>query len=70
MQSDLTRCSECGGEMEVGFLVDVTDSRTLQQRWARGPVVKSWILGVKVKQSLLIETHRCKNCGLLKSYAK
>jgi hypothetical protein len=70
MQSDPTRCSECGGEMEVGFFADVSDSGTLQQRWARGPVVKRWIGGVKVKESLPVETHRCKNCGLLKSYAK
>jgi hypothetical protein len=70
MQSDPTRCSECGGEMEAGFIADVAESSVLQQRWARGPVEKKWIGGVKVKESLPVTTHRCQSCGLLKSYAK
>jgi len=38
--------------------------------WVRGPVVEKWIGGVKTQGALPVQTHRCKNCGLLKSYAK
>jgi len=72
MQPDPARCSECGGEMEVGFMTDVTEAGFLQQKWARGFPVAGWFAGLKVKKedSLLVETHRCKSCGYLKSYAK
>jgi hypothetical protein len=70
MISDPTRCSDCGAEMELGFLPDVTQAGALQQKWVRGPVEEKWIGGVKTKGALPVETYRCKNCGLLKSYAK
>jgi len=70
MQSDPTRCSECAGETEVGFILDFTHSGVVQQKWARGPVVRKWIGGVKTDVTLPVETYRCKSCGLLKSYAK
>jgi len=70
MQSDPTRCSECGGEMEAGFIPDVAEGKVLQQTWARGPVEKGSFGSVKVKDPLPVTTHRCRNCGLLKSYAK
>jgi hypothetical protein len=56
MQADPARCSECGGEMEVGFIIDFTHSGIVQQRWARGPAEKRWIGGVKVKQNLPVTT--------------
>jgi hypothetical protein len=73
MQPDPARCSECSGEMEVGFILDFTEGAMLQQKWARGLPVKGWLgLGLKVKAEdcLIVETHRCKSCGYLKSYAK
>jgi hypothetical protein len=65
--------SECGGEMEAGFMIDVAEAGVLQQKWARGLPVKGWLgISVKVKKEdcLLVETHRCKSCGYLKCYAK
>jgi hypothetical protein len=72
MQSDRTRCSECGGETEPGVLLDVTESRVDPQKWARGSPEKTWLGGLKIKKEGLyaVETYRCKVCGYLKSYAK
>jgi len=72
MQPDPARCSECSGEMEVGFMTDVSNGTVLQQEWARGFPVKRWWGGLKVKEEdcLLVETRRCKSCGYLKCYAK
>ena len=71
MQPDHTRCTECGGEMEPGFLVDHTENGILQQRWAKGAPQKRWWGGLKVNRDDVrrVETARCKVCGFLKSYA-
>lgn len=73
MQPDAARCPECGGEMEQGFIPDVAEGKTLQQQWVRGePRRKWWVLGIYIKagEAQRVETYRCKNCGLLKSYAR
>ena len=72
MQPDAARCPECGGEMEQGFIPDVAEGKVLRQVWVIGPPQKNWIGGIKIKRDKWrhVETHRCKNCGLLKSYAR
>jgi Domain of unknown function (DUF6487) len=72
MQPDQTRCSECGGEMELGVILDNSDGRVDPQKWARGNPDKSWLGGLKIKkgQFSVVDTYRCKVCGYLKSYAK
>lgn len=72
MQPDRTRCTECGGEMELGFLLDTTRGGILPQRWSKNFPEGTWWGGVKVKwdQCRIVKTDRCKACGYLKSYAK
>ena len=71
MQPDLTKCSECGGEMEIGFIADNTEGGWVQQVWVKDRAEKKWIGGVKVKRENVrtLDTNRCKSCGFLKSYA-
>jgi len=72
MKPDPARCPECGGEMEQGFIPDVAEGRTLQQQWVKGPPRKRWWAGILIKrgEARVVETSRCKDCGLLKSYAR
>jgi hypothetical protein len=71
MQPDRTRCSECGGEMQPGYIPDLTYGAILNQRWFPGAARKHWLTGLKVDWSACrsVETDRCKNCGFLKFYA-
>lgn len=71
MQPDRSRCSECGGEMESGYIPDLTYGAILYQRWIPGTPAKHWLAGLKVDWSACrtVETDRCKNCGFLKFYA-
>lgn len=71
MQPDRTRCSECGGEMESGYIPDITYGAILNQRWVPGAPGKHWLVGLKVDWSAAraVGTDRCKNCGFLKFYA-
>lgn len=72
MQLERTKCTECGREMETGFLVDFTYGAALAQTWTSGVPQKRWWGRVKVNQDQCrtVETDRCKACGFLKSYAK
>jgi hypothetical protein len=51
MQPDQTRCSECGGEMELGVILDNSDGRVDPQKWARGSPDKSWLGGLKSRRA-------------------
>jgi len=73
MGSAQTQCRECGGEMEAGFIADVTEATVLQQTWVRGIPQKRWIIGglkVDRKNCVPVRANRCKNCGFLKFYAQ
>lgn len=72
MEGDRARCTECGGEMELGIILDNTHGATLQQKWLKGPAKKSWWGAIKVDRNSCrtVETMRCTACGFLKSYAK
>ena len=73
------KCSECGGELETGFVPDVSIATPFKTSWHRGePDEKKRILdfmqyGPDVKydrsQLIAIQTFRCTQCGLLKMYA-
>lgn len=71
-----TKCEECGGRMEEGFIPDSTYGAYLPSHWHRGPAEQSRIFGLpagtKVDRRLMvpIRTFRCAGCGLLRSYAK
>jgi hypothetical protein len=72
MGFEQTQCPECKGEMEVGFIADVSEGSVLQQKWVRGMPKKRWIGGLKVdrKNCVLVQANRCKSCGFLKFYAQ
>lgn len=72
-------CSDCGGELEIGILPDVSMAAALQSAWHRGEPDDKTILdylklgpGVKYERSQLIPIRalRCTNCGVLAMYAK
>ena len=58
--------------MELGFIPDVAEGRTLQQQWVKGVPRRKWWIGIYIKrgEAQPVETYRCKKCGLLRSYAK
>jgi len=71
MQPDRTRCTECGGTMEPGYLLDHTEGGVLAPLWAGGTPQKRWIGGLKIDRNKIrpVMTDRCSACGYLKSYA-
>ena len=73
-----TLCPDCNGELELGFVPDVTMFKALQLSWHRGtPDDKTFLeflkYGPSVKydrsQLLPIRAYRCQNCGLLRLFA-
>ena len=75
-------CSECGGEMQEGFIADYAyaDRMILPSRWVAGsPEIRSpsfWGIYVDLrrlinnqKEKYYITTYRCNRCGFLKLYA-
>ncbi len=73
-----TKCPDCDGEMELGFIPDVSMGAALQTSWHRGIPDDKTILdflkygpGVKYDRSqlLAVRAYRCKHCGLLRLYA-
>ena len=71
MTTDKKSCPDCEGEMVEGFILDMTYGGTLVPRWLKGKPEKSMWTGIKAKgkECRSVETYRCVNCGLLRSYA-
>jgi hypothetical protein len=65
------KCPDCGGEMVEGFILDLTYGGQMVPRWLKGRPEKSVWTGVKSrgKECRSVETYRCNECGLLRSYA-
>lgn len=72
MHPDRTRCPECDGTMEIGFVLDSTEGGFKVPSWVAGTPAKNWfgILKYDRKTVRQILTDRCTACGFLKSYAK
>jgi hypothetical protein len=69
MQPDRTRCTQCGGTMETGFILDyASGGRVLVSTWAAGGPQKHWWGGLK-NATRRVLTDQCTACGYLKSYA-
>lgn len=69
-----TTCSECGGRMRRGFIVETEGNGSPYDAsyWLEGePVKSSWSGHLKTedKQAFYATAYRCENCGLLKFYA-
>ena len=66
------QCPKCDGQMEQGFILDMTYGARLVSQWASGAPVKSFWTGTKVPEEKLkpIGVFRCASCGYLESYAR
>lgn len=69
-------CPDCRGFMVEGFIIDMSGQGggfggRVVPRWLKGRPEKSFWAGVKVsgKDCYTVETYRCEQCGLLRSYA-
>jgi len=71
MATDKRSCPDCGGDMTLGFILDMTYGGQLVPRWVKGSPEKSmWtVIKAKGKECRSVDTYRCVKCGLLKSYA-
>lgn len=65
------KCPDCAGKMVEGFILDMTYGGQLVPRWVEGRPEQSMWTGVKAKgkECRSVETYRCVQCGLLRSYA-
>jgi hypothetical protein len=77
MSRDLT-CSECGGKMQRGLVIDTQDNhgfldpaRLDTAYWVEGKSERNILGGIKVrkKEKYYITAFRCEGCGFLKLYA-
>ncbi len=62
-------CSDCGGAMQEGFILDFAQYERRQSVWVEGPPEKDFF-GVSLdKPNYFIKAYRCEKCGVLKLYA-
>ena len=66
-------CSECGGKMEMGIIVDVGHGSQPYDAsyWMEGAIERGWFGGLKTnkKRKHYISAFRCEHCGFLKLFA-
>ena len=67
-----SECPKCQGQMEQGFILDMTYGSRLVSQWARGVPAKSFWTGTKLPDDKLVPigVFRCRSCGFLESYAR
>jgi hypothetical protein len=66
-----TACTECGGSMEDGSVVDFRRNMATAGEWVAGEVVASgWTGALKNAERFVIDAYRCVDCGSLKLYAR
>ena len=65
-------CSECGGEMQEGYIPDFTRGTARQSFWVEGAFEKDFwgFPKYKGKKTHRITAYRCENCGFIKLFAK
>jgi predicted nucleic-acid-binding Zn-ribbon protein len=66
------QCPKCDGEMEQGFIMDMTHGGRLVSQWGAGPPRKYFWLGTKLPEEKLIPmgAFRCASCGYLELFAR
>ena len=71
MTTEAKKCPDCAGEMVEGLILDMIQGKQLAPRWVKGRPEESFWRGLKTKgmECRSVETYRCVNCGLLRSYA-
>jgi hypothetical protein len=69
--SETRKCSDCGGEMVEGFILQPAPGGYAVSRWIKGHPQRAWWRGIQTKdvECRAVETYRCEGCGLLKAYA-
>jgi len=64
-------CPKCGGQMEIGFTLEMMTGTYLPTLWIEGePEASFWrVTKIKDKLKKRIAAYRCRACGFLESYA-
>jgi hypothetical protein len=66
-----SECTECGGRMTAGSMVDYRRDAAATGEWVSGDVVSSaWTGSIKNKERFVTSAFRCEDCGFLKIYAR
>ncbi len=67
-----TQCPKCEGQMEQGFIEDMTQGGRLVSSWCSGPPAKSFWMGMTANPTAIIPigVFRCSSCGFLESFAR
>jgi hypothetical protein len=67
-------CSECGGDMQVGFIPDMAYGAVLMLSWVEGKPKKSFWTKIQndfaSRKNHYVTAYRCDRCGLLKLYTE
>ena len=66
-----TECTECGGRMSAGSMVDYRRNVAAAGEWVPGEVTTSgWTGAIKNPERFVTSAYRCDACGFLKLYAR
>jgi predicted RNA-binding Zn-ribbon protein involved in translation (DUF1610 family) len=66
-----SECSECGGRMAAGSVVDYRRNVAAAGEWVPGEVVASaWTGALRNEERFVLSAYRCEDCGFLKLYAR
>jgi hypothetical protein len=65
------QCTECGGPMTEGALVDFRRDRAAASEWVPGRVESSvWTGSLRNTTRFKVTAFRCDDCGYLKMFAR
>lgn len=66
-----SECTECGGRMSAGSLVDYRRNVAAAGEWVPGEVTTSgWTGAIRNPERFVTAAYRCEECGFLKLYAR
>jgi ribosomal protein L37E len=73
MSENELKCPRCGGDMDLGLVVDRGDYSIPEvANWVEGMPERSLWSGLKTKgrETYPVRSYRCEKCGYLESYAR
>ena len=66
-----TECTECGGRMNAGSLVDYRRNVAAAGEWVPGEVTTSgWTGAIQNPDRFVLNAFRCDDCGFVKLFAR